>query len=262
MNISQSIWNRLLGKQELKKNISETDNAVDSQKNLLNAITTYFKKHFLGRKTFTDTVVLWIDNEHPSYQNYARDKEFDTQLKTEFENKELYAIANAKFVFRTENPPQDLGLPILIEGVYLQLIPLEEIKQEIITKAKITIFNGKGSLKRDKYILDSLKQIEYNIGRGDEDHNHIVINEDDSTHKEANSYVSRQHAKVVFVAEKGFYLQSCNESNRTIIKRNNQRFADLKDLNTRILLLDNDVIELGKSVCLKFENSTKSKTKK
>ena len=129
----------------------------------------------------------------------------------------------------------------------------KDTKSAVFTKAKITISNGKGSLMQEEYILDAAKKTEYNIGRGEGNYNHIVIKENDPGHYETNSRISRDHAKIVFVAEKGFFLQSRNETNRTIINRNEQRFADLKDLNAKSLLRNDDEIELGKSVCLRFQ---------
>jgi hypothetical protein len=248
------IWNWLLGKEESEEKEKQPDNVVDSQKELLNAIIAYLKKHFFGQKTFTDTIVLWIDSSNPAYQSYVRDEEFEKRLRTELENKQLIAISKADFVFKTEKVQQDSKFPEIAQGVYIQLIAKKnETKPTVYTKAKITIANNKGSLMQYEYILDATNKNEFNIGRGEGNFNHIIIKENDPIHYETNIRVSRDHAKIVFIAEKGFYLQSRNETNRTIINRNEQRFADLKDLNAKSLLRDDDEIELGKSVCLRFQ---------
>jgi hypothetical protein len=235
------------------------DNVVEAKKELRDAIVKYFDQKFFGQKTFTDTVVIWVSDSQQAKHSYVRDKEFETELRAELEDKELKAISKAKFVFRTAHPPQELEL--IAEGVYIQLIATGiKPPQEIYTRAKITVVKGKGSLMENEYILDAQKQTEYNIGRGVENNNHLVIKENDPVNSELNNCVSRQHAKIVFVAEKGFCLQSRNENNRTIINRNNQRADDLKELNRIAILQDGDEIELGKSVCLKFE-VLKEKTK-
>jgi len=257
--MSKKIWNWVIGKQEpeTETKVAKTDNAVDAQKELLDAITVFFKQHFFGIKTFTDTVVLWVDNSNPVYQSYVRNKELKSNLKTELDNKQLYAISNAKFEFKTENPPQDMRLPSIAEGVYIQLIAKEK-EDGIQDKAIISIFNGKGSLMEPEYRLDGTIQTEYNIGngRGDGKNNDIIINDDDTANKEINSFVSRQHAKIVFVPEKGFCLKTRNEENRTIVYRKNQRVKNLEVLIDKFLLKDNDVIELGDKdnpLLLKFE---------
>ena len=246
--MSKKIFNWVLGKQEpeTEKKTATTDNAVDAQKELLDAITAFFKQHFFGIKTFTDTVVIWVDNSKPVYQSYVRDKEFKNILKTELDNNELYAVSKAKFEFRTENPPQDLGLSPIAEGIYIQLIAKEK-EDDIPDKAIIAIFNGKGSLKEPEYRLDGATQLEFNIGRGDGNNNDVIINDNDPVNKEINSCVSREHAKIVFDPEKGFCLETRNVENRTIVHRKNQRICKLEELGSRdkFLLKDNDVIELG-----------------
>jgi hypothetical protein len=245
----KKLLNSLIGK-------PETNNVVDAKKELRDAIVMYFNQKFLGQKIFTDTVVVWISDVQPEYQSYIRsgEIEFKNDLCTELDDRQLYAISKAKIVFKTENPPQEFTK--IADGVYIQLFAENEgIRklQEVCSKAKITIVKGKGSLMKGKYILDAEKQTEYNIGRGVENNNHIVIKDNDPANSEINNRVSRQHAKIVFVTGIGFCLQSRNETNRTIIKRNNQRIDDICDLFRKLPLQHNDEIELGKSVCLRFE---------
>lgn len=251
------IWSWLLGKEEPEVKEKQSGNAVDAQKELINAITAYLKKHFFGQKNFTDTVVLWIDHSNPAYQSYVRGKEFEKQLRIELENKQLTAISKAPFLFKTESLPQNSNFPEIISGVYFQLICKEnEKKTTVITKAKISISNNKGSLVQNEYILDAEHKTEFCMGRGEENFNHVVIKENDPFHYETNLGVSHIHAKIVFVAEKGFCLQSRNATQRIILNRNDQRFDDLTDMDRKILLQNNDEIELGKSVCLRFQMIT------
>jgi len=236
----KKIWNGLLGK---------PDNAVEAQQELCDVIVEYLNEKFSGaEETFTDTVVVWVSNSQQVKQSYVRNKKFENKLRLKLENYQLDAISKATIEFKTENPPQELDLPEIAEGigVYIQFVPTKE--EKICTKAKITIANRKGSLKKKEYILDTHKiQTEYKIGR--DENNYIVITQDD---KKLYESVSRTHAKIIFLVGRGFYLQSLNINNRTIINRNNQRVADLTDENTKVLLYDKDEIELGKSVCLKF----------
>jgi hypothetical protein len=253
MNKFKKLWDSLAGKPETEKTVT-TNNSVDAKKELRDAIVKYFLQHFLSQKNFTDTIVVWISDIRQEYQNYIRNDgiEFKNDLCVELDNRQLYAISKASIEFKLENPPQEFTK--ISEGVYIQLLAEKEvIPQEIFTKARITVLKDKGSLMRIEYLLDASKQLEFNIGRGDGNNNHIIIKENDPVNSEINNRVSRQHAKIIFVTGKGFCLQSRNETNRTIINRNNRRFDDLTDLNKKTLLQSNDEIELGKSVCLRFE---------
>jgi len=256
----KKLWNFVIGALETEKPVVTHNNRVDAKKELRDAIVKYFIKKFLTQKNFTDTVRVWISDMQPEYQSYIRNEEpeFKNELCTELDNRQLNAISKAKIEFKTENPSQEelAKSAQIAKGVYIQLLAKEEVIEklkDVYTKAKITLVKGKGSLMKTKYMLDAEKQPEYNIGRGTENNNHIIIKDDDTANSEINNRVSRQHAKIVFVSGKGFCLQSRNESNRTFINRNNERFDDLTDLNKKTLLQNNDEIELGKSVCLRFE---------
>jgi hypothetical protein len=250
----KKIWNDLIGKSETEKNVIH-DNPIDAKKELRDAIVAYFRNSFQTEKEITGTFVVWVSDSQARYQEYVRTDSFKNDLYAELDNRQLNAISKAKIEFKTENPPQEFEK--ITTGVYIQFLAknekIVENPKDVCTKAKITAVKGKGSLMKIKYVLDAEKQLKYNIGRGTGSNNHIVIKENDLTNSEINSRVSRQHAKIIFIVGKGFCLQSRNETNRTIINRNNRRFDDLTDLNKQVLLQDNDEIELGKSVCLRFE---------
>jgi hypothetical protein len=254
---ANKFMNWLLGKpaETAEKPDMVTDNIVDCQSNLINLIVEYFRFSFGREEPFTESFVIWVGNSNQQYQSLVREQKFKTLLCLELENRQLFAASKAKIDFKTENPPQKFEK--ITTGVYIQFLvkneKIVENPKDVCTKAKITVVKGKGSLMKTKYILDAEKQLEHNIGRGTGSNNHIVIKENDLANSEINSQVSHQHAKIIFIVGKGFYLQSRNETNRTIINRNHQRFDDLTDLNKQVLLQNNDEIELGKSVCLKFE---------
>jgi len=252
----KKLLNTLLGierTKDLKKN-AEPDNVVDARNKLFNAVVEYFKQQFFGQKEFTDIILIWVSNNQPAYQNFIRDKTFEKNLRLKLENSELEAISKANIEFKTENPPQELGLFEIIEGVYIQLVASKQ--KEVPAKAKISIINNKGSLMKYEYTLDAAIQTEYNIGRGEGNYNHIVIKENDPMHNEINNCVSREHAKIVFVSGTGFCLELRNKITRTIINHNNQRIRKLETLGEKSLLQNNDVIELGdknKPLLLKFK---------
>ncbi|MDR0815138.1 MAG: FHA domain-containing protein [Bacteroidales bacterium] len=254
--MANKLTNWLLGKPTVTtKETVIHDNPVDAKKELRNAIVAYFRNSFQTEKEITGTFVVWVRDSQARYQDYVRTDSFKNDLYTELDNRQLNAISKVKIEFKTENPPQEFEK--ITNGVYIQFLAknkkIIENPKDVCTKAKITAVKGKGSLIKFEYVLDATVQTEFNIGRGEGGYNHIVIKENDLKNSEINNRVSRQHAKIIFVVGKGFSLQSRNETNRTIINRNNRRFDDLTDLNKQVLLQDNDEIELGKSVCLKFE---------
>jgi hypothetical protein len=253
------IWNWLLGKpaeskkKTMKDEPSTPDNVIDGQKKLINLIVKHFGYSY-GKEVFTETFVIWIGNNNPQGQSLVRETDFEKSLRTELENCQLWAASKMKITFKTENPPQNAGFLELKDDstadVFIQRV--EKPTETVQTKAKISILNDKGSLAKKEYRLDAAKQTEYNIGRGENNYNHIVILENDINNKE-NDFVSHGHAKILFEEKKGFFLQSRNENNRTIVNRNNQRFADIPNTTIKILLKNNDEIELGKAVGLLFE---------
>jgi len=241
-----------------EKQPTNTDTVVDWQQNMIDLIVGYFNS-LRGKEEFNESFVIWVSHNNPQCQSIVADEKFGKALQTELENRELTAASKASITFKTENPPQDAGFYELknetISGIFIQRIENSvEIKPTVSELAKITVSKGKGSLMQNEYTLDASKKIAYNVGRGENFNNHIIINDSENDPKyEINCQVSREHAKIVFVPKKGFYLQSRNVTNRTIINRNNERFADLVDLDTKTLLQNNDEIELGKAVCLTFE---------
>lgn len=256
-----NIWHKLLDtpNEEMSKTTKKTeqtasDNVVDARQQIIDLLVKYFNFSFGKKEPFAESFVVWIDNSNSQYQTLVREVDFAKSLQTELENRQLFAASKAEIVFKTENLPQDANFEELKydsgekSGIFIQVKEFS-----VAARAKISISNNKGSLVKKKYILDASKQTEYNVGSNRETNdNHIIIDFHDEQYPE-NQRVSLVHAKIVFIADKGFYLQSRNEGNRTIINRDNQRFDDLSDLNKKTLLQNNDEIELGKSVCLRFE---------
>jgi len=254
----KTLWNKFLGKPEEteEEKPSGFDNISDFRKSMLSLIVEHFK-YSLGKEAFAESFVIWVNNGVPQCQSEIREKDFEKSLRTALENRQLWAASRAKMVFKAENPDTAAGFPELkndkIAGIFIQRIdPSEKTGGKIPTKAKISVLKNRGSLAETEYFLDAAGQTEYNIGRDDDNDNHIVIRESDPEHSE-NVYVGRRHAKIVFVEDCGFCLQLRKENHRTIIKRNTQRVADITETNTKRLLKNKDEIELGKKVSLLFE---------
>ena len=136
-------------------------------------------------------------------------------------------------------------------------------------QAEITALKNYGSLKMDRYELDSLSIEElpskrYNIGAGEYPDlsgrfrcNHIAIDDDpESEGYERNKHVSRTHAYIRYNPDNGFMLQAEPEGTvkagmRTRILRENMEI-DVDDIVPQPLR-NGDCIELSKNVRLIFK---------
>jgi hypothetical protein len=202
-----------------------------------------------------------------NYQTEARKPDFVNSLRKAFDDAELSeAGSNAQWTVNTMPLPDDADFYKIDEGIYLDACPVVEQQkdqpQDLSTKARISIADNSGTLIQPEYLLDAEKQQVWQIGRGEKDRterkNHIAISNiaKDKLY-DNNKYVSSAHAQIIFVADKGFCIKSLNDNNRTIVYRHEARVADLKDLHSVSIPLQNgDYIELGKKVSLKFETIT------
>ena len=261
--MANKFFNRILGKplesdgKYKEKESHDTDNIVDLRKRLIRLIVDHFGQEYGRTEPYTEIFVIWVDNKKPQYQSLVRMKEFEGFLRKELRRRQLGAASEAKIEFKADNLPKgtdylELKNDEIDGGIFIQRKEETEHPGQVSTRANISVLNKRGSLAKRNYPLDVSRQREYNIGRGDGNDNHIIILEQDTEHPE-NEYVSHCHAKIVFVEGNGFCLQTRNIKKRTIIKRNNNRFADITDIHSRISLKNGDEIELGKNVSLLFK---------
>jgi pSer/pThr/pTyr-binding forkhead associated (FHA) protein len=222
--------------------------------------------------------VLWVDDA--VYQVIMRQDDFLKNLRLAFDEHNLAQVGRAQWIVETQKPPSAIAAEVIIPNVWLQIKPAAKpprpeppMEATVPSKAAISINDGKGSLAKTRYILDSTRQKEFSIGRGAETQNlpgvNIVIREvaeePDAALKKMNQYVSRRHAAIFFVEGEGFYLKVLpggytgegGTGGRTIVYRGGQRFADIGNSTQMVRLKDGDVIELSKSVQLKFRLSEK-----
>lgn len=156
-----------------------------------------------------------------------------------------------------------------IDGVYLELSGGQEISKG--RTARISVYEGQGSLLQSEYILNSVELQKpsfrvYNIGigvfvknsNGLMRKNHIVINDDPNDLAFVkNKYVSRSHAHIDYDEDYGFRLFV--EQNGTAMAGKRTRIIrgdKVLELNNTLVpepLIDGDIIELSKNVLLLFE---------
>ncbi len=244
--------------------IASEDNIIDVQANLLNAIASYFKPYY-GKQEFKETIVIWVANEQQLLQAEVREKGFEEALRREFQNCQLDALADAAILFETQTPPQNVGSAEVAKGVFIEIRPLEVRTIQTTARAQISLVNGTGSIFKETVLLDSTEQRIYNIGRCEivRDNgihtNHIAIRDNDNEQAANNNCVSRKHARIVFKEGAGFCLQALAGGCRplgggcTKVFRNGIEVSELRDISMLFPLHEGDLIELGKTVLLKFE---------
>ena len=271
LNKLKKLWNpipdensdiRQINDEKLQQ--SAISSIIGLRKELLGLIVNHrFFRPFWDADTITETFVLWVTADNPTYQIEVRKKDFQEALHNEFDDAELKAVGAALWLFETAPLPQHAQFIKLADGIYLEIRDaagtVSEPPIDVPAQAKISITDGSGTLVQPEYLLDADKQQIYQIGRGENDRsdrkNHIAISDDTAgLMYDNNKYVSSAHAQIVFVAGKGFCVQSLNDNNRTIVYRHENRVADLRDLHSMSMpLQDGDRIELGKKVSLLFK---------
>ena len=270
-NKLKKLWNPILDENSDNRQINNEklqQTAVNSiiglRKELLGLIVNHhFFQPFWDADTISEIFVLWVTADKPAYQIEVRKKDFPDALHKEFDDAELKAVGAALWLIETAPLPHNSRFIQLADGIYLEIRDAAGIASEpaedIPAKAQISIANNSGTLVQHEYLLDADKQRVYQIGRGEKDkmdrENHIVISDDTANSMyDNNKYVSSAHAQIVFVSGKGFCVQSINDNNRTIVYRYENRIADLRDLHSMSMpLQDGDRIELGKKVSLQFK---------
>lgn len=265
INKIRKFWNPIAEEQGKKATAEPIGNAIDFREELIGKIVRnrFFRRYSMD-ETIDNPFTLWVTTEGPNYQTEVRKPDFIKSLRKAFDDINLSEVgSHAEWIIKTEALPENADFFKIDEGIYLDTHPIAEQQntepQILSLKARISIAENSGSLLQQEYLLDAAKQQSWQIGRGEKDgagtKNHVVIsgNEKDKRY-ENNKYVSNLHAQILFIESKGFCVKSLNDNNRTIIYRNNNRIADLRDLHSvSIPLQDGDFIELGKKVSLKFE---------
>ena len=195
----------------------------------------------------------------------ALDKEFEKLLRIQFDDMGFRSLGSGKIeVF--ERPSSSDAHNVYSDIIFAEIITKESNIHHAPRKARVTIFRGKGSLKQTEYILDTAvdnKKV-YCIGRGEIStkggvfrDNDIVINdaEPDPALADLNNYVSSSHANIE-VHDGGFYLKAMQggiaNGNATKYIRDGKVFK-LETDSMSYPLHDGDLIELGRTVLLKFE---------
>lgn len=210
-------------------------------------------------------ILVWLDTDTTTFYSYSG---FELELQSYWNDEKGYMFKQVEI--KHGNPGTEarkVDVHVRSIDVYIQEIQENIVAKPTIHKAYISIYNNKGSLLKNRYVLSS-EILEhgsckyYNIGRGEFPemdsggyrHNFIAI--DDEKNLEINQYVSRAHAHIGFSENIGFYLQVENGGsrlygNRTRIFRDEEKI-EIENVDSKESLHNGDLIELGKSVILKY----------
>ncbi len=253
----------------------ENNNNKDSEKirqSIKDALLTNLNELYLTNVEATKNkeLIIWMDTD--SFTFYSFDG-FNKELLDYISIERGYLFSEIELkIGKPDNDNECRQLKYNSEFNEITLY-IQEKKKSFLNvnkarKASVSIAYGKGDLEKNIYMLssDELKKEhkkQYNIGRqefptmenGNYRHNNIVI--DDTKNRDINGHVSRAHAHIGYSETIGFYLQvefdgSRLSGNRTRIIRNDEKI-EVENINAKEPLIDGDLIELGKTVLLKFK---------
>ena len=235
---------------------------------LLNVLKTVSKFYYDESETSGKNIVIWLDTDQLTFDDYEK-----------YRKRILHALVNDRG-YKFEDVTMKIGAP----GEALRCTSIHPNGKEFIQildttygnitrKAAISIQANRGSLLQEQYILSSDDMRKQgiqcnNIGCGENPvmstgyrHNHIAIDDNpDSPMIELNKFVSRAHAHIGYSDKFGFYLQvemggTHQAGKRTRIFRGD-KVIEIDNIGVKEPLINGDLIELGKSVCLKFVELT------
>lgn len=246
-----------------RKNSKE--NCISKEDSLKNSIEQILKKNYRGGNfSFGDKILrIWVTD-------IVR---FDSLRESDFRNDLIIYLdgqmgINFADVEICRGPlPESHDFSMIEADTYMDIYA--KTRPVLMRKAEVFALKNYGTLKQDKYELDSsaiedLPSKRYNIGVGEYPDlsgrfrcNHIAIDDDpESEGYERNKYVSRTHAFIRYNADNGFMLQAEPEGTvkagmRTRILRDNVEI-DVDDVVPQPLK-NGDCIELSKNVRLIFK---------
>jgi hypothetical protein len=263
MNFLKNIF-KPIASDNKPKEVVQTDNTVDFREKIISPTVDYFKT-FYGKDAFSAMIVIWVTEQR--YQTEVRSKEFENALRLAFDNAGLKAVGKATMLFETKKPPENNNFHKALDGLLIEIRNVSPTQTVANAKVRISSVQGMGTLMQREYVLDTIKKAVFHIGRGEISNkyatyrtNDIVIKADetDPDQKAKNENVSSAHADIIF-RNNAFYLKAMQGGCRpeggsaTKIVRDEGIPEELCSTNTFYPLQDGDLLELGKSVLLRFE---------
>lgn len=248
---------------------STLNNAIDNRDNAISMIVqklhaaTGSSAGNLGSMT-----VLIVNSSHDPIETSWVDDKFISQLRLTLDNNLLQSVGSRQLeskIIILDQLDQFNATEVFPDKIYLTWGKTSIPATKTSGIAEVSIWQYKGSLYQEVYILNSDYNSLWHIGRGLTSirnniprENHIAIRDDDEQFMELNRHVSSSQADIQYIHGKGFFINACSGGCRstggvaTKIIRGSLT-TELKDTSTKFPLMDGDIIELGKSVNLLFK---------
>lgn len=246
----------------------EADNSIQAEDKVIDAVRNKIRSSYKGKTVdfSNEELVVWVADSL-LYHNIGN-AEFKNRLMTDLNIQDgfVFKAVDVRFLSSTAG----VAYTQIFSNLFVDIRKVGAVT--VSHRARISVYMGQGELVKSEYILDSVelankREKAYNIGAGQyvkmDDglirENHIVVNNDPASPAfELNKYVSRSHAHIGFLENYGFCLYVDPKGTRLAKKRTRiLRGVDQKiEMDNPVLpvpLSDGDVIELSKSVLLKFE---------
>ncbi len=255
------------GEEATQQTPTRQDNKDDSAPEIRASVvdnTRQMLKNLLGKDDFTGAV-FYVDR---SSLGLVLDKTFENQLRLMFENSGFSSLANGTLKIVSNKKAEPNAADVYKQKIFVELLTAKTTADVPSQKAKISVAFNHGSLKQSEYLIDPVSdgKTVYKIGRGEfttkngvPRQNDIVINDDEpnTTLANLNNYVSSSHANIELTNGR-FYLHAMisgfSSGNATkIIREGTPNPIKIETDKTLYPLQNGDIIELGRSVMLKFE---------
>lgn len=240
------------------------DNIIDLQDAVIRAIAQALVP-LRGRDDLRGIVLYAHDD---LYANALQDENFEQQLRLRFDADLFYSLGRGSIELKVGQPAPSLHATVAIPDHVSFVLQSPRIQHAPHAggRATLELVDGTGSLHTPAVSFPCEEGVLIRIGRGAVSRkygqlrqNDVVIRTDDPNAElqRLNNAVSSAHADIV--CQKGnFYLQAQPSGCRpeggsaTKIFRGHQSPVELRTSHMLYLLRDGDIIELGKTVCLRF----------
>lgn len=209
-------------------------------------------------------IVVRNEDDNDMAQHDWDGERFKEDLRRELTNAYLGRIGRKSLQVVLKPISETDGCINLIENyVYYKWERIEIAKDDIPyrrVEASISIHNGNGSMRQDRYILDSDIKTTYHIGRGETVRRDGIFRTNDIVINDNETYVSGAQADIIFKNGK-YYLRAASGGCRAGLGTSPTKIVRAENAielsNTAILypLEDGDILELGKKVLLRFSLS-------
>lgn len=249
--------------------VQDTDNAFDNSNRIIEAVVRHLRP--LAGISGNTELHFWLDEAAgPILPMLIDNDDFRLALSAELYEQCLESFAKKPFVVHTEPMPEGLQRKFDVQnGLTMTLGPVpDSVRHESLTtvqSAWLRLIDGHGNaLQPDMQLIPAQNKNRWKIGRGSEHigsssirRNDYVVNDLDP--EGSGGAVSRAHCDIIY-RDGNFYIQACPGGCRLeggaatkICRASSDRIEELHSSTLQRVLQPGDIIELGRSVMIRFE---------